>query len=519
MKIETALLSVYDKEGVVELAERLTEMKIQILSTGGTAGVLKKVGIPVIAVSDYTGSPEILDGRVKTLHPRIHGGILARHGDSAHQAVLQENEMSAIGLVVVNLYPFSKTIEREGMTMEEAIEQIDIGGPTMIRGAAKNHKYTTVLVDPSDYLEVLAEMGEQAGETKEATRRRLASKAFHHTVGYDAAIAGYFEDQKSPTEALPTTINLALMQKSSLRYGENPHQAAGLYQPWFSPSAGLVSAKQHQGKELSFNNYLDLESAWNFCSEFEEPCCVIIKHTNPCGAAQSSELPEAYEKALACDPLSAFGSVVAFNREVNGDTAELMRSLFIEAVIAPGFHGDALELFSKKKNLRVMEMGENALQRDPAGKWFDFKKISGGFLVQNKDLYYMKRGELKTVTERAPTDDETDDLLFAWVVSKHVKSNAIVYARGGQTVGIGGGQMSRVDSVRLGAEKAQLSLENSVLASDGFFPFRDAIDEAAGAGVKAVIQPGGSIRDEEAIAAANEHGMAMVFTGIRHFKH
>ena len=519
MKIETALMSVYNKEGIVELAQRLTEMGIRILSTGGTSEVLQKAGIPVIAISEYTGSPEILDGRVKTLHPRIHGGILARHDDSAHQKVLQENEISAIGLVVVNLYPFSETIQDEGVTMEEAIEQIDIGGPTMIRAAAKNHKYTTVVVDSADYRDVVAEIGEHSGETREATRRWLARKAFHHTAAYDSAIAGYFEGLESQREGLPPAINLALLQKSSLRYGENPHQAAALYQPWFSPSAGLVSAKQHQGKELSFNNYLDLDSAWNLCSEFEEAACAIIKHTNPCGAALGSDLPAAYEKALACDPISAFGSIVAFNREVHGDTAEMMRSLFIEAVIAPGYHEEALEIFAKKKNLRVMEMGEQVLQLDPAGKWFDFKKIWGGFLVQNKDLYYMKRGELKTVTERSPAEDETRDLLFAWVVCKHVKSNAIVYARGGQTVGVGAGQMSRVDSVRLAAEKAQLSLENCVLASDGFFPFRDAIDEAARAGVRAVIQPGGSIRDEEAIGAANEHGMAMVFTGIRHFKH
>lgn len=518
MKIETALLSVYNKDGVVELAKSLTEMGVRILSTGGTSSVLKKAGVPVVGVSEYTGSPEILDGRVKTLHPRVHGGILARHDDPGHQQTLQENDISAIGLVVVNLYPFSETIQKEGVTIEQAIEQIDIGGPTMIRAAAKNHKYTTVLVDPADYAKVVEEIGSQ-GETSEATRRSLAGKAFHHTASYDAAIAGYFEGLDSEDEGLPPALNLALLQKSSLRYGENPHQRAALYQPWFMPAAGLVSARQHQGKELSFNNYLDLESAWNLAGEFEDPFCAIIKHTNPCGAALGAGLPEAYEKALACDPLSAFGSVVAFNREVDADTAELMRSLFVEAVVAPGYHKDALEIFSKKKNLRVMEMGEQAIKPDPAGKWFDFKKISGGFLVQDRDLYYMKSKDLKTVTERVPTKEETKDLLFSWEVCKHVKSNAIVYARDGQTIGVGAGQMSRVDSVRLAAQKAQLSLENCVLASDAFFPFRDAIDEAAGNGVRAIIQPGGSIRDEEAIEAANEHDIAMVFTGIRHFRH
>jgi phosphoribosylaminoimidazolecarboxamide formyltransferase/IMP cyclohydrolase len=519
MKIETALLSVYNKEGVVELAQRLTDMGIRILSTGGTSTVLKKAGIPVVAISEYTGFPEILDGRVKTLHPRVHGGILARHDDPGHQQTLQENDSSPIGLVVVNLYPFSQTIQVEGVTIEEAIEQIDIGGPTMIRAAAKNHKYATVLVDPADYTKIVEELESHSGETSQATRRSLAGKAFHHTASYDAAIVGYFEGLDSEQEGLPAALNLGLLQKSSLRYGENPHQRAALYQPWFLPSTGLINAQQHQGKELSFNNYLDLESAWNLTSEFEDPFCAIIKHTNPCGAALGAGLPEAYEKALACDPVSAFGSIVAFNREVDGETAELMRSLFIEAVIAPGYHGDAVEIFSKKKNLRVMEMEKQALQPDPAGKWFDFKKISGGFLVQDRDLYYMKSEDLKTVTQRAPTEKEKKDLLFAWEVCKHVKSNAIVYARDGQTLGVGAGQMSRVDSVRLAVEKAQLSLENCVLASDAFFPFRDAIDEAAKTGVKAIIQPGGSIRDEEAIKAANEHGMAMVFTGIRHFRH
>ena len=519
MKIRTAVVSVYDKEGVVELAQRLTDMGVRILSTGGTSQVLKQAGIPVVAISDYTGFPEILEGRVKTLHPRIHGGILARHDDPAHQQVLEENNISPIGLVVVNLYPFVQTIQKPDVSREEAIEQIDIGGPTMIRAAAKNHQHITVVVDPADYSEVLAEMSDQGGETSEAKRRSLARKAFHHTAAYDTAIAGYFHNLESDEEELPSVIDLGLQQINTLRYGENPHQKAALYQPLFLPPAGLIGAKQHQGKELSFNNYLDLESAWSLCREFQGSACAIMKHTNPAGAALGSGLAEAYQRALACDPISAFGSIIAFNREVDEKTAKLISSLFVESVIAPAYHSAALEIFAKKKNLRVMEMEEEVLSGEDTGEGFDFKKISGGFLVQEKDLLKAAATELKTVTERAPTKEETRDLRFAWTVCKHVKSNAIVLARDEQTLGIGAGQMSRVDSVRLATQKAALSLENCVMASDGFFPFRDAIDEAAQAGVRAVIQPGGSIRDAEAIGAANEHKMAMVFTGIRHFRH
>ncbi|MDA2937147.1 bifunctional phosphoribosylaminoimidazolecarboxamide formyltransferase/IMP cyclohydrolase [Acidobacteria bacterium AH-259-A15] len=519
MKIQTALLSVSDKEGIVELAQRLTEMQIEILSTGGTSQILKAAAIDVTAISEYTGFPEILDGRVKTLHPRVHGGILARHDNPEDLEVLQANNISPIGLVVVNLYPFSKTIQKEGVTIEEALEQIDIGGSTLVRAAAKNHQHTTVVVDPADYVHILAELKANNGETKDSTRRWLARKAFHHSAAYDAAIASYFESIETQDEVLPPAINLSLLRVNSLRYGENPHQRAALYQPWFSPQAGLGAAKQHQGKELSFNNYLDLEAAWNLCAEFEDACCVIIKHTNPCGTALGSLLSEAYEKALACDPVSAFGSIVAFNREVDRETADKMSSLFVEAVIATAYQPEAVEIFLQKKNLRVMEMGAPALRSDRAVRYSDFRMISGGFLVQDKDLYYVESEDLKTVTERAPDENETQDLLFAWTVCKHVKSNAIVYARSGQTVGIGAGQMSRVDSVRLAAQKAKLSLQDCVMASDGFFPFRDALDEAAQAGVKAVIQPGGSIQDEEVIRAANEHEMAMVFTGIRHFRH
>jgi len=518
MKIETALVSVYDKDGVVELGRRLVEMGVRILSTGGTAKALKEAGVPVVAIAEYTGFPEILDGRVKTLHPLVHGGILARHDDPAHQKALQEHEISPIGLVVVNLYPFSETIQKPGVTTEEAIEQIDIGGPTMVRAAAKNHQHTTVVVDPGDYADVLAQMAENDGTTREDQRRTLASKAFQHTAAYDTAIAGFFRGLTSGEEGLPSVIDLGLERKTSLRYGENPHQRAALYRPLLMPETGLVGGMQHQGKELSFNNYLDLESAWNLCQEFQGPACAIIKHTNPCGTALGSDLAEAYQKALACDPVSAFGSIIAVNREVNEKTAELMSQLFVECVIAPAYHSGALAVFSKKRNLRVMEMGEKVPEEQGSREELDFKKISGGFLVQERDVYRPLE-DLKTVTKRAPTEEEIQDLLFSWTVSKHVKSNAIVFVRNAQTLGVGAGQMSRVDSVRLASEKAQLDLEDCVMASDGFFPFRDAVDEAVKSGVQAIIQPGGSKRDEEVIAAADEHGIAMVLTGVRHFKH
>jgi phosphoribosylaminoimidazolecarboxamide formyltransferase/IMP cyclohydrolase len=515
MKIETALVSVYDKEGVVELGRRLVEMGVAILSTGGTAKALREAGVPVVAISEHTGFPEILDGRVKTLHPRVHGGILARHDDPVHQKALQEHEITPIGLVVVNLYPFKETIQKPGVTTDEAIEQIDIGGPTMIRAAAKNHQHTTVVVDPEDYANVLSQMAENDGATLVGQRRALASKAFHHTAAYDTAIAGFFRGLESDEEGLPQVIDLGLELKSVLRYGENPHQKAALYRPLMRSEAGLVGGQQHQGKELSFNNYWDLESAWNLCQEFQDPACAIIKHTNPCGTALGLDLAEAYQKALACDPVSAFGSIIALNRQVNEKTAELISQLFVECVIAPAYDAAALTVFSRKKNLRVMEM---AAEEPESRSGLDFKKISGGFLVQERDVYRPLEN-LKTVTKRSPTDQETKDLLFAWTVSKHVKSNAIILGRDGQTLGVGAGQMSRVDSVRLASEKAQLVLENCVMASDGFFPFRDAVDEAVQAGVRAIIQPGGSKRDEEVIAAADEHGVAMVLTGVRHFKH
>ena len=518
MAIQTALLSVSQKDGIVELARTLVDMDIKILSTGGTARVLQEAGLTVTPISDYTGFPEILDGRVKSLHPRIHAGILARQDLPEDQKVLEENDIAPIGLVVVNLYPFVETIHQEGVTLEEAIEQIDIGGPTLVRAAAKNYRYVTVMVDPADYVHVVAEIKANQEETKAPTRQWLARKAFHHTAAYDAAVATYFESLEAQEEILPPALDFSLVRNTSLRYGENPHQRAAVYQPRFSPAAGLISAYQHQGKELSFNNYLDLDAAWNLCTEFVDPCCAVIKHSNPCGVAVDSATPEAYQRAYDCDPVSAFGSIVAFNQILDPAVAEKMSPHFVEAIIAPGYEPEALQVLSKKKKLRVMEMRESAGD-DPGKAYTDFRMISGGFLVQDKDLCVTLTKDLKTVTKREPSQDEIVDLLFAWKVCKHVKSNAIVYARSGQTLGIGAGQMSRVDSARLGVEKAHLDIKGCVMASDGFFPFRDSIDEAAQAGVRAIIQPGGSIRDKEVIEAADEHGVAMVFTGIRHFRH
>ncbi|MGH9341659.1 MAG: bifunctional phosphoribosylaminoimidazolecarboxamide formyltransferase/IMP cyclohydrolase [Acidobacteriota bacterium] len=520
MKIEVALISVSNRDGIVEFARRLHDLGIRILSTGGTGQTLKDAGVPVIPVSEYTGFPEILDGRVKTLHPRVHAGILARHDDPQHQRTLQEHQISPIGLVVVNLYPFSRTVEQKGVTIEEAFEQIDIGGPALVRASAKNFQHVTVVVDPTDYVGVVAELKVHGNETREETRLGLARKAFRHTAGYDAAITAYLDRLAHQEEGLPAALHLGLKREAVLRYGENPHQRAALYRDQFSPAAGLVGSRQLQGKKLSFNNYIDLDAAWSLCREFGDPFCAIIKHTNPSGAATGAVLKESYRKALDCDPVSAFGSVIGFNREVDVETAEEMGSLFVEAVIAPGFTLQALEVFERKKNMRLMQVVDASAEAGAElSSMLDLKHISGGFLLQDKDQFFIGQNDVKSVTREKPSQKQMDDLLFAWKVCKHVKSNAIVLAQGGQTVGVGAGQMSRVDSVRLAVQKAQLALEGAVLASDAFFPFRDGIDEAAQAGIKAVIQPGGSVRDEEVIRAADEHGLAMVFTGIRHFKH
>lgn len=518
MKVEWAILSVSDKRGLVDFARGLADLGIRILSTGGTGRALAEAGIPYTPVSEHTGFPEILDGRVKTLHPRIHGGLLARHEDPAHRKTLEEHGIPPIGLVAVNLYPFVKTVSREGVTVEEAVENIDIGGPTMVRAAAKNHATVTVVVDPDDYAAVLEELRSQGGETTLETRRRLAKKAFAHTAGYDAAIATYFESLVSGTEGMPETLHLSLVREAELRYGENPHQRAALYRPVSAEATGLVGAEQLHGKQLSFNNYLDLQAAWALVSELAETACAIIKHNNPCGVALGASPREAYERALECDPVSAFGSIVAFNRTVTRDAAESVVELFVEAVIAPDYEEGALEVLKTKKNLRIMRLPLERAAGDAVGP-FDLKRIQGGILAQDKDQYYVAAKDLKVVTRRKPTEEEIAEMLFAWVVCKHVKSNAIVYTRERRTLGVGAGQMSRVDSARLAAEKARFPLEGAVMASDAFFPFRDGIDEAASRGIRAVIQPGGSVRDAEVIQAADEHDMAMVFTGIRHFRH
>ncbi len=524
-RIRSALISVYDKRGIVELARGLIQLGVTILSTGGTARTLQQHGIPVRDVSEVTGFPEILDGRVKTLHPRIHGGLLAVRDNPAHRQQIAQHDIPWIDMVVVNLYPFAQTIADPRATVQSVIENIDIGGPTMIRAAAKNFQDVAVVVDPDDYQTVLNEMQQSEGSLRLSTRLALARKAFAHTAEYDAAIADVFANQLVLDESderlgineppvLPARYSLTLHKRQDVRYGENPHQQAALYR-LSGESAGVAFAEQLQGKELSFNNFLDLDAAWNLASEFEEPVCAIIKHTNPCGVATAGTLLDAYKKARATDPVSAFGGIIAFNRPVDGETASEITKTFVEAIIAPDYDRAALEALARKKNVRVMRMGE--MERVPGG--LDWKRITGGLLLQTPDVHQLRREEAKVVSKRQPTEDEMRALLFAWTVCKHVKSNAIVFARPGQLVGVGAGQMSRVDAVKLAVMKAVLPLEGTVVASDAFFPFRDGVDEAVKAGATAIIQPGGSIRDEEVIAAADEHGVAMVFTGIRHFRH
>jgi phosphoribosylaminoimidazolecarboxamide formyltransferase/IMP cyclohydrolase len=527
-KINRALISVSDKTGIVEFARQLVSLNVEIISTGGTATTLKAAGISVRDVSEVTGFPEMLSGRVKTLHPLIHGGILAIRSDSQHRRQVEESRIPLIDMVVVNLYPFRSTVARPDVTAEDAIENIDIGGPTMIRAAAKNFFDVAVVVDPADYDTIAGEMKGSVGSVSARTRMDLARKAFAHTAEYDSAIAFFLANRFdlldgdtatiAPPPTMPRRLTLTLEQAQSLRYGENPHQSAGLYRIK-GESGGVASARQLQGKELSFNNFLDLEAAWNLVSEFSSPACVIIKHTNPCGAAVAESVAEAYKKALATDPLSAFGGIIGFNRPVMGEAAQAIGDLFVEAIIAPAYEEEALSFLSKKKNLRVMLIEASRAESGEATTDYDLKRITGGVLIQTRDMITADPATLKVVTKRAPTEDETEALLFAWVICKHVKSNAIVYARRDQLVGVGSGQTSRVDSVKFGAMKAVLPLEGTSLASDAFFPFRDGIDEAARHGVRAIIQPGGSVRDAEVIAAADEHGLAMLFTGVRHFKH
>jgi phosphoribosylaminoimidazolecarboxamide formyltransferase / IMP cyclohydrolase len=517
-KLRRALLSVSDKTGIVELARGLAARGIELVSTGGTAKLLRAEGLPVIEVSAYTGFPEILDGRVKTLHPKVHAGLLARREQPTHVAALEGAGIGTIDLVAVNLYPFQATVADPACSEDEAIENIDIGGPAMLRSAAKNHAHVAVLVDPGDYTAVLEEI-DARGEVSAATRFRLAAKAFSHTAAYDGAISNYLSslDAHGARHEYPEVLSLQFVRLEALRYGENPHQSAAFYRDE-RPVAGAIAAyRQLQGKELSYNNIADADAAWECVKGFVAPACVIVKHANPCGVAVAPALRAAYEKAFKTDPVSAFGGILAFNRTLDAAAAQTIGGQFAEVVIAPGFEAAALEVLAAKPNVRVLEV-PLAQGVQP----YDYKRVGGGLLVQSSDARTLERGEVKTVTRVRPTEAQLDDLLFAWRVAKYVKSNAIVFCASGMTLGIGAGQMSRIDSVRIAATKAAaagLSLKGSVVASDAFFPFRDGLDALAEAGAAAVIQPGGSLRDAEVIAAADERGVAMVFTGVRHFRH
>ncbi len=523
MAVERALISVFDKTGIVNFAKRLAALQIEILSTGGTAKLLREAGVAVRDVADFTGWPEMLGGRVKTLHPKVHGGLLFRRKHAEDQKQATEHGIAPIDLVAVNLYPFEPTAAKAGLMAEELIENIDIGGPTMLRSAAKNFESVTVVTDPADYERVAVEL-ESSQETSLATRLELARKVFASTSRYDGMITTELERlsaeggrvELGARPALPERVHIALRRKQELRYGENPHQAAAVYVPAGRKPEGLAAAKQLQGKELSYNNFVDLEAARSLAAEFQNPAAVIIKHNNPCGTAEQATLREAYRKALECDPVSAFGGVLAFNREVDGATAEEVAKLFVECIAAPGFDEKAKCIFAAKKNLRLLELPADGLQPE---RELQLKRILGGMLMQQPDLGEIRDDELRTVTKRVPAAEEMRTMRFAWKVAKHVKSNAIVFAKDGATLGVGAGQMSRVDSVKIAVMKAQASLQGTVVASDAFFPFPDGVEEAAKAGATAVIQPGGSVRDTEVIAAADRLNLAMVFTGMRHFLH
>ncbi|MCG0277985.1 MAG: bifunctional phosphoribosylaminoimidazolecarboxamide formyltransferase/IMP cyclohydrolase [Thermanaeromonas sp.] len=508
-----ALLSVWDKTGLVEFAKGLAELGWKILSTGGTARVLEEAGLSVTHVQEVTGFPEILDGRVKTLHPNIHAGILARR-EPEHLKQLEELGIGTIDLVAVNLYPFRETVARPGVTTEEAIENIDIGGPAMVRAAAKNHEYVIVIVNPARYPQILAQLREQ-GDVDLSTRRMLAAEAFAHTAAYDATIASYWQQEAYGKKNLPPFFFLIGEKIHDLRYGENPHQRAAFYRLPGRGSGTLASSLKLQGKELSYNNLMDLDAAFSLVSEFKEPAVAIIKHTNPCGVAVAETLAEAYSKALEADPVSAFGGIVGCNRPVDKELAQEMVKIFLEAVVAPLFTPDALEVFKARPQVRLVAVGEG----QEKGLNWHVRPVSGGFLVQEPDVYDFTEQELKVVTRRRPTEEELKDLLFAWKVVKHVKSNAIVVAKGGVTLGVGAGQMNRVGAARIALEQAKEKARGAVLASDAFFPFPDTVEEAAKAGVTAIIQPGGSVRDQESIDCADKYGLAMVFTGVRHFRH
>lgn len=543
-KIKRALISVSDKTGIVEFAKELANFGVQIISTGGTAKTLRESGITVTEVSEITNFPEMMDGRVKTLHPKIHGAFLALRDNEKHVASMSEHGIEPIDLVVVNLYPFQETVAKDGVSLEEAVENIDIGGPAMIRSASKNWRDVAVLTDSRLYDGVLGELKQNDGSLSLETRQRLATLAYTRTASYDLAISSYLAKQLSdadlqfleplnplenliiieseeifeesePEEVLPEFESIDLTKVTDLRYGENPHQKAALYETF--EQGGIAKAEQLHGKEMSFNNYVDAEAAWNLVQDFETLAVAIIKHTNPSGVGTGETNEEAYARALSTDPVSAFGGIVAFNRTVDAKTAVEVNKVFTEVVVAPDFDADALEIFKTKKNLRVLKV-----EKSDSQSALEYKQISGGFLVQEKDIYRVSESDFKIVTERQPTDEEVRALLLAWKVCKHVKSNAIVFADANRTIGVGAGQMNRVDSVRIAAmraERFELPLKNSVVASDAFFPFRDNVDEAAKFGVSAIIQPGGSIKDDESIEAANEHGLAMIFTNFRHFKH
>ena len=516
-KIQRAILSVTDKTGLVDFARQLSGLGVELISTGGTAKMLRDSGIAVKDIAELTGFPEMLDGRVKTLHPKVHGGILHRREDPAHVAAVAEHGIAAIDMVVVNLYAFEKTAAKPGVPFEELIENIDIGGPSMIRSAAKNFHDVAIVTSPADYEAIAEELAKSGGRLSLATKWRLAQKAFATTAAYDSAIASTLERvsangdfQLQQNEAFPETLRFSFQKTLDLRYGENPHQKAAMYSD--GSGTGVANARQLQGKELSYNNIVDLQAAWDLAQEFDEPVCAIIKHTNPCGTGTGETLAEAYRRALECDPVSAFGGVIGVNRPIDAAAAEEMHKLFLEVIAAPAFDEAARAKFASKKNLRLVEV--KAVNQ----KWV-LKNVSGGILVQDADVRPLTDADLRVVTKRAPTPEEARALLFAWKVCKHVKSNAIVYAREGQTVGVGAGQMSRVDAAKIGAMKAQLPLKGTVAASDAFFPFPDGVEQIAKAGATAIIQPGGSQRDPEVIEAADRLGLAMLFTGVRHFRH
>ncbi len=526
--IRRALLSVSDKTGIVDFAKALHDAGVELLSTGGTARLLSDAGLPVKEVSSHTGHPEIMDGRVKTLHPKIHGGILGRRGQD--ESVMSQNEIAPIDLVAVNLYPFAQTVAKDDCTLEDAIENIDIGGPTMVRAAAKNHRDVTIVVNTDDYARVLSEMQQNAGSLTHQTRFDLAVKAFEHTAEYDGMIANYFgsridaveceDDCEHEHSEFPRTFNVQMRKKQDLRYGENSHQNAAFYVENHVQEASVATAEQLQGKELSFNNIADTDAALECVKEFDEPACVIVKHANPCGVAIGHDILSAYDRAFKTDPTSAFGGIIAFNRELDAATAQaIVDRQFVEVIIAPAVSEQAKDVIAAKKNVRLLACGD---WHGQLTEGYDYKRVNGGMLVQERDFGMVDMDELTVVTKAQPDEQQLRDLMFCWKVAKYVKSNAIVYSKDGMTIGVGAGQMSRVYSAKIAGIKAadeNLEVAGSVMASDAFFPFRDGIDAAAEAGIKAVIQPGGSMRDDEVIAAADEHGIAMVFTGMRHFRH